>query len=72
MEDIGVITKVNKPTYWVNAIACYRQKSGELRICLDPKLLNKCIKRTYHKTATFEKLSHKLSGAKHFTKLDHT
>ena len=70
MEDIGVIKKVNEPTDWVNAIACSRKKNGALRICLDPKPLNKCIKRTHHKTPTLEEISHKLAGAKHFTKLD--
>ena len=65
-----MIKKVNEPTDWVNAIACSRKKNGALRICLDPKPLNKCIKRTHHKTPTLEEISHKLAGAKHFTKLD--
>ena len=70
MEDRGVIKKVNEPTDWVNAIACSRKKNDALRICLDPKPLNKCIKRTHNKTPTLEEISHKLAGAKHFTKLD--
>ena len=54
----------------MNAIVCNRKRSGELRICLEPKPLNKFIKRTYNKTATLEEIFHKLAGAKHFTKLD--
>ena len=65
-----MIKKVNEPTDWVNAIACSRKKNGALRICLDPKPLNKCIKRTHHKTPTLEEISYKLAGAKDFTKRD--
>ena len=54
----------------MNAFACNKKKSGELRICLDSKPLNKFIKRTYYKTPTREEISHELAGAKHFTKLD--
>ena len=69
---MGMIEKVNESKNWMNAVACSRKKSGELRICLDPKRLNKFIKRTYYKTATLEEISHKLADTKHFTKLDAT
>ena len=41
MEKMSVIKKMNEPTEWVNvnAIASCRKRSGELRICLDPKPL---------------------------------
>ena len=70
MEKLGVITKVNGPTDWVNSLAFSRKSNGKLRICLDPKELNKNIKRTYHKTPTIEELTNKFSGAKFFSKLD--
>lgn len=46
------------------------EKNGKLRICLGPKPLNKYIKRAHQKTPTLGEIFHKLSGAKHFTKLD--
>ena len=49
MENVGVIEKVNGPTDWVNAIAWSKKKNGEIRIYLDPKPLNKVIKRIYYK-----------------------
>ena len=55
MEDMDVIERVYEPTDWVNAIACSRKRSEELRIWLDPKPLNKFIKRTYYKTPTWKK-----------------
>ena len=70
MKDMGVIEKVDGPTDWVNSLAFSRKSSGGLRVCLDPKDLNKAIKRTYHKTPTLEEITNKLSGATHFSKLD--
>ena len=70
MEKSGVIESVDEPTDWVNALAFSRKNSGGLRVCLDPKELNKSIKRTYHKTPTLEEITNKLSGAKLFSKLD--
>ena len=67
---MGVVERVYKPTDWVNAIVYNRKRSGKLRICLDPKPLNKLIKRMYYKTLTLEEISHKLASVKHFTKLD--
>ena len=70
MEDIGVITKVTEPTDWVSSLAVSRKSNGKLRICLDPKDLNKATKRTHHKTPTLEEITHKMSGARVFSKLD--
>ena len=70
MEQLGVIRKVTEPTDWVNSIAYSRKKDGRLRICLDPKDLNKAIKRCHYRTPTVDEIRHKLTGAKHFSKLD--
>ena len=49
----------------------YIQKKNEkLRLCLDPKDLNRAIMGCHYKTPTMEELAHKLSGAQHFPKLD--
>ncbi|GFS16676.1 polyprotein [Elysia marginata] len=70
MEQLGVIRKENEPTDWVSSLAFSRKANGKLRICLDPKDLNKVIKRTHHKIPTLEEISHKFSGARYFSKLD--
>ena len=62
MEEIGVISRVSKPTEWVSSLAYSRKSSGRLRICLDPKDLNRAIKRPHYHT--------KLAGATVFSKLD--
>ena len=45
MVENGVIRKVDEPTNWVNSLAYSRKQNGKLLICLDPKDLNKAIKR---------------------------
>ena len=42
----------------------------KLRICLDPKDLNKAIIRENHKAPTLEEIAHVLTGATKFSKVD--
>ena len=70
MEDLKIIEKVSEPTDWVNSMVIAHKADGSLRICIDPKDLNRVIRRTYHKTPTLEEITHKLNGAKYFSKLD--
>ena len=64
-----IIQKVDEPTDWISSIVYVRKSNGKLHLCLDPKDLNKAIMRCHYKTPTMEELSHKLSGAKFFSKL---
>ena len=70
MESQDIIRKVSEPTEWVSSIVYTRKKNGKLRLCLDPKDLNRAIMRCHYKTPTMEELAHKQSGAQHFSKLD--
>ena len=45
LTEKGVIAPVNEPTEWVSALALATKKSGELRICIDPRPLNKALRR---------------------------
>ena len=42
-EDI--ITEVNQHTEWVNSIVPVTKTDGSIRLCLDPKDINKAIER---------------------------
>ena len=46
------------------------KKNGKIRICLDPKDLNKAIQRKNYLLPTIEDIATRLHGAKVFTKLD--
>ncbi|XP_014676736.1 PREDICTED: uncharacterized protein K02A2.6-like [Priapulus caudatus] len=67
MEQVGVIAKVSEPTDWVNSLAFSRKANGKLRVCLDPKDLNKAIKRPHYRTLTLEEITHKFAGATVFS-----
>ena len=68
MQEQGIITKVTEPTEWVNSITYPVKPNGDLRICLDPKDLNKTIIREHYKAPTLEEITYKLNKAKKFSK----
>ena len=46
------------------------KKNGKLRICLDPKDLNRAIQRENYQLPTVEDIATRLHGAKVFTVMD--
>lgn len=66
---LGVIRPVTEPTDWVSSVA-YSQKSrkGRWRICLDPRDLNRAVKRSHHHKPTLEEISNKFKGSSVFSK----
>ena len=71
MERLGVIKKVDIPTDWVNSLVIVeKHKTKQLRICLDPRPLNKAVKREHFQLPTLEDITTRLAGAKRFSKLD--
>ena len=61
-----VITAATEPTDWVNSIVCNIKKTPEgkkkIRLCLDPKDLNKSIGREHYYTRTIDELLPQLHG----------
>jgi len=45
-------------------------KPGKLRICMDPRDLNRAIKREHYQMPTIEEIATRLSGARVFTVVD--
>lgn len=71
MENQQIITKVTEPTEWVNSmVATEKLRTGKLRVCLDPKDLNKVIKRPHYPLPTLEDITCKLAGACYFSVMD--
>ena len=66
----GIITKQTEPTPWVSSLTYPKKANGKLRICLDPKDLNKAIICENHKAPTLEEIAHVLTGATRFSKVD--
>ena len=44
LEEKGTIKEVNIPTDWVSSMVIVKKKSGKIRLCIDPKPLNKALK----------------------------
>ena len=65
-----IITKQTEPTPWVSSLTYPKKANGKLRICLDPKDLNKAIICENHKAPTLEEIAHALMGATKFSKVD--
>ena len=70
MVDNGIITPVTEPTKWVSSLTYHRKSDGTIHPCLDPRDLNKAIIHEHYKAPTLEEISHKLSSATVFSKLD--
>ena len=66
----GIIAKQMEPTPWVSSLMYLKKPNGKLRICLNPKDLNKAIIRENHKALTLEEIAHELTGATKFLKVD--
>ena len=53
LDEQGIITPVEGPTDWVNSLVI-EKPDGKLRICLDPKDLNRVMKCEYHLVPSVE------------------
>nr|XP_022902184.1 uncharacterized protein K02A2.6-like [Onthophagus taurus] len=71
LEKREIISKVEKPTGWVNNLVIIEIPNKSLRLCLDPKYLNLAIKRISNVLIpTIEDMKSKLSGKSVFSVFD--
>ena len=65
----GVIKQVNKPTLWISSMVTVI-KLGKIRICVDPRDLNKAILHPKYQMPTLVEKLPKLANAKLLSVLD--
>ena len=73
LESKGIITKVpiGVPTPWCSQLHVVHKKDGKsVRICIDPKFLNRALLREYHPLRTLEDVLTRTNGSTIFTTLD--
>ena len=70
LTDADVITPVEEPTSWCSRMVVATKKSGNLRICIDPRPLNKALKREHYPLPVMDGILPKLAGSKVFSKLN--
>lgn len=66
----GIIAPVTQPTDWINNLQVVEKVNGEIRLCLDPRQLNKSIRREHYLIPTTETLTAQLATKKVFSVLD--
>ena len=70
MVNRGILAPVDEPTAWVSQMVVTTKKSGEPRICINPKALNEVLKREHYMMPTIDDVLPNLSRAKVFSKID--
>ena len=70
MVGIGVSKKQEDARPWVSNVLCTPKPNGDIRICLNPKPLNKAVKRPHLYALTMEDVLQKPHGCKYFSTLD--
>ena len=76
MISDDIITGVTEPTDWVNSIVCNVKETPDgkkkVRLCLDPKDLNKNIRREHYYSRTVDEILPSLHGKNYFSVVDTT
>ena len=80
MEEDGIIVKEEEHTPWVSSMLVIDKRKvkeqntplskNDVRICIDPRDLNKAVRRPHYPMVTVEEDANRLSGAKSFMSLD--
>lgn len=70
MEQEGIIRPCPETTEWVHNLVNVVKKNGSLRVCLDPRNLNKYLIRSVHYTASWEDAVHSFRNGQFFSTLD--
>ncbi|XP_028418562.1 uncharacterized protein K02A2.6-like [Dendronephthya gigantea] len=69
MVDLGLIETQSEPTSWVNSMVTVA-KPNKLRVCIDPRDLNRAIRREHYPLPTVEEAVSRLPKALVFSALD--
>ncbi|UYV63288.1 K02A2.6-like [Cordylochernes scorpioides] len=70
MEKLDIIEKVEEPSEWTHPIVVVQKPSGDVRICVDPRKLNKYVQRARYILPTAETIFSELKGATGFSVFD--
>lgn len=65
-----IIERVSEPCTWVSPLVVVLKDSGDIRLCIDMRQVNKAVLRETHPLPTIEDIRWKLNGATVFSRLD--
>ena len=66
----GIVAPVDKLIPWVRSLAVATKKSGALRVCINPRPLNKALKRETYQISILDEILPELSQAKMLSTVD--
>ena len=69
LVEKGITKPVQVPTDWISEMVVVRKRNGKVRLCIDPKPLNRILKRNHLPLPTTDDLLLKLAQAKAFSVL---
>lgn len=69
MEEMGVISTIEKPTDWCAGIVVVPKPNGKIRLCVDLTKLNESVCREKHILPSVDQSLAQLNGAKIFHKI---
>ena len=70
LEKENFIVRQEEPTDWVSSLVVTVKLNGKLRVCIDPKHLNKALKRSHYPLPVIEDILPELTDVKVFSKAD--
>jgi hypothetical protein len=68
----GITEPVTEPSQWISALVVVLKSNGKVGACIDPKYLNKALKRNVFPMPTIDDVLPRLTKAKVFSTLDAT
>ena len=70
LEENGIIARVTGPTAWISALLVVAKPNGDVRLCIDPKPLNRALLRDHYPMPTIDDVLPNLTKAKVFSTTD--
>lgn len=70
LEEKGIISRSTSVSAWQSPLVVVFKSSGEPRICVDLRAVNKSVIRQPYPFVSFEQLSARFTGATVFSKID--
>ena len=72
MNNLGVIRKldINEATDWCHNLVLVRKPNGKLRVCLDPRTINKALRFNVHNARTFQDVTTSIRRVSKISKID--
>ena len=67
---LDLLAPVETPTDWISSMVVVQKSNGNIRLCIDPKPLNKALKRNHYPLPVMDDLLPKLSQARVFSVVD--